>query len=127
MNLAEIYQRFENCKSWEERYRLLIQLSRQLPKPTEEELAQLPEIHGCESRLWFSFQIEPRKVIAYSDARLMQGILAIITIALNEKTKDELQAFNLQEMFSDLKIAPHLTSTKLNGIQQIQNLISLSN
>ncbi|VEI44176.1 Fe-S metabolism associated SufE [Actinobacillus equuli] len=53
---------------------MLIQLSRQLAKPTEEELAKLPEIHGCESRLWFEFQATPRKVHAYSDARLMQGI-----------------------------------------------------
>lgn len=124
MNLAEIYQRFENCKSWEERYRLLIQLSRQLPKPTEEELAQLPEIHGCESRLWFSFQIEPRKVIAYSDARLMQGILVIIITALSEMSNESLPQFDLTGLFNKLKIAQHLTSTRLNGLQQIQQIVT---
>lgn len=61
MTLTEIYQKFERCKSWEERYRLLIQLSRLLPKPSEQELAQIAEIEGCESRLWFEFQAEPRK------------------------------------------------------------------
>lgn len=124
MNLAEIYQRFENCKSWEERYRLLIQLSRQLPKPTEEELAQLPEIHGCESRLWFSFQIEPRKVVAYSDARLMQGILVIIITALSEMPNESLPQFDLTALFNKLKIAQHLTSTRLNGLQQIQQFVT---
>ena len=69
--LDEIYTQFEHCKSWEERYRLLIQLSRQLPKPTETELTSMPKIHGCESRLWFEFQAEPRIIKAYSDARLM--------------------------------------------------------
>ncbi|WP_294089346.1 SufE family protein [uncultured Actinobacillus sp.] len=124
MNLAEIYQRFENCKSWEERYRLLIQLSRQLPKPTEEELAQLPEIHGCESRLWFSFQIEPRKVVAYSDARLMQGILVIIITALGETPSESLPQFDLTGLFNKLKIAQHLTSTRLNGLRQIQQIVT---
>lgn len=123
MNLAEIYEKFALCKSWEERYRLLIQLSRQLPKLSEAELANVPEIHGCESRLWFAFEKNPRKVTAYSDARLMQGILMIVQTALLEKNEAELADFNLQQMFDELKITPHLTSTRLNGLQQIQALI----
>ena len=123
MNLAEIYEKFVLCKSWEERYRLLIQLSRQLPKLSEAELQNVSEIHGCESRLWFAFEKSPRKVLAYSDARLMQGILMIIQTALLEKSDAELAEFNLQRLFDDLKITPHLTSTRLNGLQQIQGVI----
>ena len=123
MNLAEIYEKFALCKSWEERYRLLIQLSRQLPKLSETELQNVPEIHGCESHLWFAFEKSPRKVLAYSDARLMQGILMIVQTALLEKSDAELAEFNLQLLFDDLKITPHLTSTRLNGLQQIQGLI----
>lgn len=123
--LADIYTKFENCKSWEERYRLLIQLSRELPKPSEERLAELPEIEGCESRLWFEFQLTPRKVIAYSDARLMQGILVIVVTALTEKSEEELRTFDLKTMFDELKISPHLTSTRLNGLGQISTLMRL--
>lgn len=123
MTLTEIYQKFEHCKSWEERYRLLIQLSRLLPKPSEQELAQIAEIEGCESRLWFEFQAEQRKVVAYSDARLMQGILFIVSVALTEKVAEELKAFDLKTMFDELKISQNLTSTRLNGVRQIQQLI----
>lgn len=123
MNLAEIYEKFALCKSWEERYRLLIQLSRQLPKLSEAELQNVSEIHGCESRLWFAFEKSPRKVLAYSDARLMQGILMIVQTALLEKSDAELAEFNLQRLFDELKITPNLTSTRLNGLQKIQGLI----
>lgn len=123
MTLADIYQKFELCKSWEERYRLLIQLSRQLPKPSEEELAKLPEIHGCESRLWFEFQATPRKVRAYSDARLMQGILFIVVTLLNEADSAQLAHVDLPQLFDQLKISQNLTSTRLNGLQQINKLI----
>lgn len=123
MTLTEIYQKFEHCKSWEERYCLLIQLSRLLAKPSEQELAQVAEIEGCESRLWFEFQVEPRKVVAYSDARLMQGILFVVSVALTEKTSEELKAFDLKTMFDELKISQNLTSTRLNGLGQIQQLI----
>ncbi|AWW34226.1 hypothetical protein CT138_04920 [Mannheimia varigena] len=125
MTLAEIYQKFEDCKSWEERYRLLIQFSRQLPKPSEVELVTLPEIEGCESRLWFQFQLEPRKVQAYSDARLMQGILFIVVTALTEKSVEELKSFDLKAMFDELKISPNLTSTRLNGLGQLQKWITV--
>ncbi|SUT87227.1 Fe-S metabolism associated SufE [Actinobacillus ureae] len=123
MTLADIYQKFELCKSWEERYRLLIQLSRQLPKPSEEELAKLPEIHGCESRLWFGFQATPRKVQAYSDARLMQGILFIVVTLLNEADSAQLAHVDLPQLFEQLKISQNLTNTRLNGLQQINKLI----
>lgn len=124
MHLDEIYQRFADCKSWEDRYRLLIQFSRQLPKLSEETLAQLPEIHGCESRLWFDFQLEPRAVRAYSDARLMQGLLMIAIIALEEKSTDELAQFSLTALFEQLKIAQNLTSTRLNGLAQLDRLVA---
>ncbi|MDH2998213.1 hypothetical protein A1D22_09965 [Pasteurellaceae bacterium LFhippo2] len=123
MTLTDIYTQCQNCKSWEERYRLLIQYSRQLPKLSEEELAKIPEIEGCESRLWFVFQKSPRIVKAYSDARLMQGILFIIQTALLEKSDDELAEFNLQHLFDELQITRHLTSTRLNGLNQINELI----
>ncbi|HDL4259187.1 TPA: SufE family protein [Mannheimia haemolytica] len=126
MTLTEIYQKFERCKSWEERYRLLIQLSRLLPKPSEQELAQIAEIEGCESRLWFEFQAEPRKVVAYSDARLMQGILFIVSVALTEKTAEELKGFDLKTMFDELKISQNLTSTRLNGVGQLQKHIMMN-
>ncbi|AKO31571.1 hypothetical protein A6046_03685 [[Haemophilus] ducreyi] len=122
MTVAEIYQKFELCKTWEDRYRLLVQLSRLLVKPTAEQLANLPEIHGCESRLWFQFQAEPRQVIAYSDARLMQGILVIIVAVLTEKSSQELKEFSLTNMFQALHISQSLTQTRLNGLARIQQL-----
>ncbi|AKO44858.1 SufE family protein [[Haemophilus] ducreyi] len=122
VTVAEIYQKFELCKTWEDRYRLLVQLSRLLVKPTAEQLANLPEIHGCESRLWFQFQAEPRQVMAYSDARLMQGILVIIVAVLTEKSSQELKEFSLTNMFQTLHISQSLTQTRLNGLARIQQL-----
>lgn len=123
MTLNDIYQQFAACQSWEARYRLLIQLSRQLPKPSEETLASLPEIHGCESRLWFKFEPSPRQVCAYSDARLMQGLLVIVIIALQEKSDEELHSFDLQSLFADLQLTRHLSHTRLNGLKQISEQV----
>lgn len=123
MLLAEIRQQFAQCQSWEERYRLLIQFSRRLPKLSDDERAKLPEIHGCESRLWFAFQCSPRLVSADSDARLMQGLLFILQTALLELSAEQLADFQIATLFDELQITRSLTQTRLNGLQQIQALV----
>ncbi|WP_373818166.1 SufE family protein [Glaesserella sp.] len=123
MTLHEIYEQFAICKFWEERYRLLIQLSRKLSKPDEQQLKHLPEIAGCESRLWFAFQKSPRQIHAYSEARLMQGLLFIVITALTEASEETLAQFDIQRLFDELQITRHLTSTRLNGLKQIQEMV----
>ncbi|OOH92429.1 hypothetical protein BMT54_00560 [Pasteurellaceae bacterium 15-036681] len=121
--IDEISNQFKHCKSWEERYRLLIQYSRKLPKLSEEELEQIPEIHGCESRLWFEFSKDPRKIVAYSDARLMQGLLFILSEALFELSNEELEQFDILQLFDELQITRNLTNTRLNGLKQIGEIV----
>lgn len=123
MSFSDIQTAFENCHSWEERYRLLVQLSRQLPKLSEQQLAELTEIEGCESRLWFQFEAEPRQIFAFSDARLMQGILQIVRVILLETPTEKLTELDLQAVFDQLKISQNLTQTRLNGLAEIQRVV----
>lgn len=123
MSFSDIQTAFANCHSWEERYRLLVQLSRQLPKLSEQQLAVLPEIEGCESRLWFQFEAEPRQILAFSDARLMQGILQIVRTLLLETPTEKLAELDLQAVFNQLKISQNLTQTRLNGLAEIQRVV----
>lgn len=122
--LEEIYQQFAQCKMWEEKYRLLVKLGKMLPLLSNEVRAQLPEISGCESRLWFTFSCSPRRVNCFSEARLMQGILFIVKTALEEKSEDELRTWRLADMLDELGIAKHLTATRQNGLIQIQAKIT---
>lgn len=123
MTFDEITQQFQLCKNWEDRYRLLIRFSRLLPKPSETELLKMTEISGCESRLWFHFQKTPREVQSYSEARLMQGILFILNTRLQECSDEQIAAFDVQAVCNELQIAKHLTSTRLNGLKNIESLV----
>lgn len=123
MTFTEIQTAFSLCKSWEERYRLLVKLSRELPKPSETELAELPEIHGCESRLWFKFSPETKQIQAYSDARLMQGLLVIVSAFVQAHSDLVLKELDLTVVFEQLQISKNLTSTRLNGIKQLGEII----
>lgn len=115
--------------NWEERYRLIIQAGKNLPRPNDDELANMQPISGCEAQMWF--QILPQndrtfQFKAFSEARIMNGLLWILLENINGKTAEELREFDLTAFFSELGIAQRLSETRLNGLNQIgQKLNSL--
>ncbi|WP_439294571.1 SufE family protein [Lonepinella sp. BR2882] len=119
-------EQIQQAKNWEERYRLLIQAGKNLPQPTENELAQWTEIQGCEVRLWCKISASLDRTLqlqAYSEARIMNGLLFLLINAVNEKPLDELQQFDITIFFTELGIAQRLSSTRLNGLKQIEQSI----
>ncbi|WP_439238733.1 SufE family protein [Lonepinella sp. BR2919] len=119
-------EQIQQAKNWEERYRLLIQAGKNLPQPTENELAQWTEIQGCEVRLWCKISQNLDRTLqlkAYSEARIMNGLLFLLINAVNGKPLDELQQFDITIFFTELGIAQRLSSTRLNGLKQIEQSI----
>ncbi len=122
----EIIEQIQQAKNWEERYRLLIQAGKNLTKPTENELAQWMEIQGCEVRLWCKISQNSDRTLqlqAYSEARIMNGLLYVLINALNGKPLIQLQHFDITAFFTELGIAQRLSSTRLNGLKQIEQSI----
>ncbi|OOF84616.1 hypothetical protein BKG93_06940 [Rodentibacter ratti] len=110
------------AKNWEERYRLIIQAGKKLPRPSDDELADMQQIHGCEAQMWF--QIVPQndrtfQFSAFSEARIMNGLLWLLLEKINSKTAEELSEFDLTAFFTELGIAQRLSETRLNGLNQI--------
>ncbi|MDO5054036.1 SufE family protein [Pasteurella oralis] len=119
-----IKQQLIHSKTWEERYRLIIQAGKNLAPPTEQQLAQMQFISGCEAKVWFQiFEKNDRTFhfAAFSEARIINGLLWILLQEINGKTAIQLQQFDLQAYFSALGIAQRLSSTRLNGLKQIEN------
>ncbi|OOF81178.1 hypothetical protein BKG92_09675 [Rodentibacter ratti] len=110
------------AKNWEERYRLIIQAGKNLPRPSDDELAHMQPITGCEAQMWF--QISPQhdrtfQFSAFSEARIMNGLLWLLLEKINGKTAEELNKFDLTAFFTELGIAQRLSETRLNGLNQI--------
>ncbi|WP_439258146.1 SufE family protein [Lonepinella sp. BR2271] len=119
-------EQIQQANNWEERYRLLIQAGKNLTKPSDEELAQWQEIQGCEIRLWCKISPNLDRTLqlqAYSEARIMNGLLYVLINHVNNKPTEEIQQFDLTRFFTDLGIAQRLSSTRLNGLKQIEQKI----
>ena len=122
-------EQLKQAKNWEDRYRLIIQAGKNLSRPSDDELAQMHSITGCEAQMWF--QIMPKndrtfQFKGFSEARIMNGLLWILLNQINGKTADELNKFDITAFFSELGISQRLSETRLNGLNQIgQQLKSL--
>ena len=115
-------EQLKQAKNWEDRYRLIIQAGKNLSRPSDDKLAQMPPITGCEAQMWF--QIIPKndrtfQFKGFSEARIMNGLLWILLNQINGKTADELNKFDITAFFSELGISQRLSETRLNGLNQI--------
>ncbi|MDG2949519.1 SufE family protein [Bisgaard Taxon 10/6] len=119
-----IKQSLLNAQNWEDKYRLLIRLGKTLTKP--EDLENYTPISGCEVNLWAKIMRNSDRTLtlsAYSEARIMNGLLVILMNEVNGKTVKQLDNFYFSDFFRELGIAQRLSSTRLNGLQQIETLI----
>ncbi|WP_273393597.1 SufE family protein [Actinobacillus porcinus] len=122
MNIEAI----KNAPNWEEKYRQLIQLGKNLTKPTDSELAQWKPISGCEVNLWVKISVNSDRTLqlnAYSEARIMNGLLAMLIHEVNSKSLEALANFDMTARFTELGIAQRLSDTRLNGLKQIEKMI----
>ena len=121
-----IEQQLVETKHWEDRYRLIIQAGKNLPEPSEEEFATMHSIPGCEVQVWFKFTEKTDRTFhfqAYSEARIMNGLLWILLQRIENQTAEALRQFDLTAYFNELGIAQRLSSTRLNGLKHIEEIL----
>jgi cysteine desulfuration protein SufE len=103
---------------WEERYKYIIDLGKQLPmiddsKKTEEYL-----LRGCQSQVWIDSSINEGKLFfeVDSDAHIVRGLLAVVLSAYNNKTPKDILAFDIDNFFAQVDLVKHLSPTRGNGL-----------
>lgn len=117
---------FGQAPHWEERYRLIMQAGKNLPRPEPQQLAQMQLIAGCEAKVWFQFCPQNDRTFtfnAYSEARIINGLLWLLVQEINGKSAQQLQHFDITAYFAELGIAQRLSATRLNGLKQIEQIL----
>ena len=117
---------FGKSQLWEERYRQLILLSRQLPALPEELKQQEFELTGCENRVWLHYQqLEDSTLHFYGDSesRIVKGLLAILFCQVEGLTPQQIIQLNLLELYDQLGLYQELSASRGNGLQSLINHI----
>ncbi|OCG00449.1 cysteine desulfurase sulfur acceptor subunit CsdE [Gilliamella sp. wkB112] len=118
-NLLELFSQQHN---WQERYRQLILLSKQLPQFPDDQKIDENQIYGCENRVWLSYQKQADNTYIFkgdSEGRIIKGLLAILIIIANNKTAQQIHAINFQSILSQLQITNELSQSRLQGLTKI--------
>jgi cysteine desulfuration protein SufE len=105
--------------SWEERYKYIIDLGKDLPALPEDKRTEDRLVRGCQSQVWIDEQMEGGRVqlTVDSDAFIVKGLLCIILAAFNNKTPQEILDFNIEGYFEELELMNHLSATRGNGLR----------
>ncbi|MWP62218.1 cysteine desulfurase sulfur acceptor subunit CsdE [Gilliamella sp. Pas-s25] len=113
---------FAKQHTWQDRYRQLIMLAKQLPDfPEQQKIAQ-NQVNGCENRVWLTYQKQADNTYIFSgdsEGRIVKGLLAILIIIANHKTAQEIAAIDFSSLLSQLKISDELSQSRLQGLAQL--------
>lgn len=113
----EIIEEFTSFEDWMDRYSLLIDYGNGLEAFPEADKTDANLIDGCQSKVWFTAQMEEGRVIYHgdSDAILVKGIVALLIRVLSGHTPEEI--VNTQLYFiDDIQLREHLSPTRSNGL-----------
>lgn len=117
----DIIDDLEFFDDWEQRYQYIIDLGKAIPGLTEEQ--KLPErlVKGCQSSVWMMSRVENGRIQfdVDSDAVIVQGLLALVLAAYNNKTPKEILAFDIDGYFTELDLERHISPTRGNGLRAI--------
>ncbi len=127
---AEALQAFTALQGWEQRARLLMQWGERLEPLSETERSDEHRVQGCESNVWLLADSRDGRwhFRAYSDARLLRGLLALLLVRVEGLPVDELSAIDLPDWFNRLGLGRQLSPSRSNGLnavlKRVQELVS---
>mgnify|MGYP001758509444 CR=1 FL=1 len=118
---SEALQAFTALQGWEQRARLLMQWGERLEPLSEAERGDDQRVQGCESNVWLVADRRDGRwhFRAYSDARLLRGLLALLLVRVDGLPADELSAIDLPGWFEQLGLGRQLSPSRSNGLNAV--------
>lgn len=118
----ELENDFAFLDDWEERYRYVIELGRELPEFDDAFKTDAYKVNGCVSQVWIRSQTNgdgdrPRmSFTGDSDALIVRGLIAIVMTLLSGRPPQEILDTDAREHLSRLGLHEHLTPQRSNGL-----------
>ncbi len=117
MNIDEIRDDFSFLDDWEDKYRYVIELGKQLPDLADDKRTETNKVRGCVSQVWLVTRRDGDRLHfeGDSDAMIVRGLVAILLSIYQDHTPQEIIGLDAKEVFGDLGLKDHLTPQRSNG------------
>jgi cysteine desulfuration protein SufE len=116
--LEDLAAEFDLLGDWEERYRYVIDLGRELAPLTDDERSEANKVRGCASQVWLVTEPEVG-VVRFrgdSDAHIVRGLIAILLRLYSGRTPAEILSFDAKAAFEQLGLSGALSTQRSNGL-----------
>ena len=121
--LSEILEEYQLVDA-EDRYRLLIDLGRQLEPMPDALKTDATKVRGCSASVWvYPTASEGRlHFLADSNAAITKGVVALVLSAVQDKPAAEITSLNVTEALASFELSKHLSANRTQGVP---NMIAL--
>ncbi|MGB3253338.1 cysteine desulfurase sulfur acceptor subunit CsdE [Buttiauxella gaviniae] len=120
---------FAPLQQWEDKYRQLILLGKQLPALPADLKSDEIEIAGCENRVWLGHNLQANGMLHFygdSEGRIVRGLLAVLLTAIEGKTAAQLRNEDPLALFDDLGLRNQLSASRSSGLASLAQAVRVA-
>ncbi len=120
--ITSLIEDFALLDEWEDRYRYVIELGRELEALPEDARTDANKVRGCASQVWLLTHVGTRDgapVLSFqgdSDAHIVRGLIAILMRLFSGRTAAEILATDAPAVLERLGLNQQLTPQRSNGL-----------
>jgi cysteine desulfuration protein SufE len=129
-DIDEIIDNFSLLDDWDDRYRYLIELGRELPPLAAEAHNEANKVRGCASQVWLDTSVRPNGAggpvltfVGDSDAHIVRGLIAILFAMYSGRNAKDILATDAVALFEKMGLREHLTPQRSNGFRSMVDRI----
>ena len=129
-SIDTIIEDFELLDDWEDRYRYLIELGRELEPLPDAAHNETNKVRGCASQVWLETKVEPDvdgpPTLTFrgdSDAHIVRGLVHLVLTLYSGKSAPEILATDALDLFQKLGLTAHLPPQRSNGVRSLVDRI----
>jgi cysteine desulfuration protein SufE len=122
--LSNILEEYEFLDS-DDRYRMLIDLGRELPPMPDALKTDATLVRGCSASVWVYPVTDDNKLefMADSNAAITKGIIALVLKTVDGKSAPEILSTNVEDALAPFDLKNQLSSNRTQGIPNMIALI----
>ena len=129
LSIEEIADNFQYLDDWNERYRYLIELGRDLQPLPADAHNEVNRVRGCASQVWLETTTgmrDDRPVLSFrgdSDAFIVKGLIYLVLALYDGRAAADIAATDAGVLFNRLGLGDHLTPQRSNGLRAMVDRI----
>jgi cysteine desulfuration protein SufE len=109
----------------EDRYRLLIDLGRELEPMPDALKNDATRVRGCSASVWVYPTVKDGRLhfLADSNAAITKGIVALVLSAVQDKPASDVATMDIAAALAPFELAKHLSANRTQGVPNMIELV----